>query len=468
MCTPAGALELADCTLSAAEGRVEAHARCGRLPVPLDPSGAAGETIDLFVAVVPAVAPEATGDPLAVLAGGPGQAATELYTLAQPAFARVLARRDVLLIDQRGTGGSAPLHCENIDVWEGLAVSADDVVAATLECLRQLESDPRWFTTSAAVRDLERVRQALGYERLNLYAISYGTRVAQHYLRRHPEHTRSVVLDGVVPASLALGPDIAINSQAALEALFARCAEDAACATAFGDLPTRLDAWLEGLDAAPPALDLPHPLSGEPVAMTLTRDAAVGAIRLLLYAPPTASLLPAMLDEAFAERHQPLAAQLVNVASGLASFAYGLNFAVLCTEDEPFWGTVDLAAQNRTYLGATGIEVQRRICAEWPHGFMDEDLKAPLMSDVPALFLSGEFDPVTPPRYTRLAMAGFSRGVEVFGRGQGHGLLGSGCVPALLAEFIDHAGETDWALDASCAEELRAAPLFASPMGPGP
>lgn len=424
--------------------------------------------MDLFVAVVPAVAPDALGDPLAVLAGGPGQAATELYTLAQPAFSEILARRDVLLVDQRGTGGSAPLQCENINVWEGLAVSADDVVAATLECLRQLESDPRWFTTSAAVRDLERVRAALGYERLNIYAASYGTRVAQHYLRRHPQRARSVILDGVVPASVALGPDIAINSQAALDALFSRCAEDTACAAAFADLPTRLDALLERLDTAPPALDLPHPLTGENVDLTMTRDVAVGTIRLLLYTPVNASLLLALLDAAFAERYRPLAAQLVNMTSGLASFAYGLNFAVLCTEDEPFWGTVDLAAQNDTYLGATGIEVQRRICAEWPRGFMDEDLKAPLTSDVPALFLSGEFDPVTPPRYTDIAIDGFSRGVEVFGPGQGHGLLGSGCVPRLMAEFIDHAEEADWRLDASCVDGLRAPPLFASPMGPGP
>ena len=467
----AGAIELTDCRLAAADGRVEAAARCGRLPVPLDPDDPAGDTIALSVAVVPALGGESRAAPLAVLAGGPGQAASELYTLAQRAFEPVLARRGILLVDQRGTGGSAPLTCANIDAWdlhESLAAAADDVVDATLQCLAELESDPRWFTTSAAVRDLERVREALGYEKLNLYAMSYGTRVAQHYLRRYPERTRSLILDGVVPTALALGPDIAPTSQAALDALFARCAKDAACAAAFGDLPARLAAILARLDAEPAAVTLAHPLTGEAVAMTLSRSAAVGAIRLLLYSPASASLLPALIDQAFAERYQPLAAELLNIAAGMATLAYGLNFAVLCTEDVPFWGELDLAALGRTYLGVQGIDAQRRICARWPRGYLDGDLKAPLASDAPALFLTGEFDPITPERYTRLAAAGFSRAVRVFGRGQGHGLLGSGCVPRLIAEFIDHAEDAAWELNAACAERLAPAPLFVSPLGPMP
>ncbi len=468
---PAVALELSECWLTAAEGRVEVGAQCGRLAVPLNPDDAGGDTIELAVAVVPALTPEPEPDPLTLLAGGPGQAASELFPLVQGAFFSILATRDVLLVDQRGTGGSAPLHCANVEAWElreSMAASADDVVAATLECLAALEDDPRWFTTSAAVRDLEQVRAALGYERLNLYAASYGTRVAQHYLRRYPERTRSVILDGVVPPSLALGPDIALNSQAALDALFARCAEDAACGAAFAELPARLGALLGRLDAAPPELTFPHPLTGATVTMQLSRNGAAAAIRLLLYTPDTMSLLPALLDQAFAERYQPLAAQLVNMASSIGSLAYGLNFAVLCTEDVPFWGAVDVDAQRRTYMGNVAMDVQRRVCAAWPQGFMDADLKAPLATDVPALLLSGEFDPITPPSYAQRAGAGFARGTHVIGQGQGHGLVGSGCVPRLMAAFITNAADPEWKLDTSCMESLIPAPLFASPMGPGP
>ena len=223
-------IALAPCEVTAVGGRQEVDAQCGTLAVPVDPGDPSGETIDLFIAVVDALAEQGPPDPLMVIAGGPGQAATTFYATAEAAFARVVRKRDIILVDQRGTGRSAPLTCEGGE--DGLLLEAGDIdrmIALSRDCLDGLVHDPRFFTTSTTVRDLERVREALGYAELNLYGISYGTRVAQHYLRRYPESTRRVILDGVLPPAVALGTDVALTSQAALDALFDRCETNPGC-----------------------------------------------------------------------------------------------------------------------------------------------------------------------------------------------------------------------------------------------
>ena len=259
----AAGLELSECDLKDEGGRLEVDALCGTLAVPLDPGDPDAEAIELFVAVVEASSEQATPDPLVVFADGPGAAATQFFVRAKRAFARILRDRDVVLVDQRGTGRSAPLRCDG-SRYAALLAGGDarSAVDAGIACLDELKYDPRFFTTSAGVADLERVRAALGYEQLNLYGLSYGTRVAQHYLRRHPNRVRSVVLDGVLPPDLPLGPELAVASQTVLDALFARCAADDACGAAFPGLGRHFSALLDRLSTAPAELTLEHPRTG--------------------------------------------------------------------------------------------------------------------------------------------------------------------------------------------------------------
>ncbi len=465
------ALDLEPCTLTASEGRQEVAARCGKLAVPLNPDAAPdqAEQIELFVAVVPAMTESALPDPLTVISGGPGDASTRFFAQAQGAFEQIRRTRDVVLVDQRGTGKSAPLHCENFRDLPPLAdisVDVDDVVGMTLDCLAALEQDPRFFTTSLAVRDLERVREALGYERLNVYGISYGTRVAQHYLRRHPQRVRAAILDGVVPPSIALGPDTALESDRALRGLFARCREDEACHAAFPDLEGRFDAVLARLTEAPAQVSFPHPRTGESMDVGLNHLTLAGVVRLLLYAPVTASMLPVLIDAAHAGDYLPLVSQAHFASLDVADLAIGLNYAIICAEDAPFLEQVDLEAQRATYMGDTFVEALRRVCERWPAGPVDADFKAPVESDVPVLFLSGEHDPITPPRYVPLAAQGLTRYAELLGPGQGHGMLATGCAPRIMAEFVESADPD--ALDLDCAERIRGFPLLVSPLGPAP
>lgn len=466
---PAPAIELAQCMLEANGGRQELSAQCGELSVALDPAQPDGEGIGLRVAVVPALAEDSLPDPLVILAGGPGDAATRFYVSVAGAFASVARRRDIVLVDQRGTGESAPLHCPGLDAegfdW-GVGDSVDETVRLTLECLDDLDHDPRFFTTSVAVGDLEQVREALGYEELNIYGVSYGTRVAQHYLRRHPDRVRSLVLDGLVPASVALGPDTASESQIALDAVWARCEADASCNVAFPDIRRRFDSVLERLGEAPVEVTVADPSSGEPTPLTLSRTIAAGVVRLLVYSPQSAAMLPVLFDDAFEGRYERLAAQALMLAAGIGEMAYGLNFAVVCTEDVPFWGELDIEAQRNTYMGTMFVEALAKVCERWPAGVMDEGFKTAVESDAPVFILTGEKDPITPARYVALATPGLANHVEVVGPGQGHGMLGTGCVPNLMAEFIDTPEPAE--LDISCVERITPFPPFISPLGPAP
>ncbi len=460
-------IELSRCNLTAAEGRLEVGAECGYLTVALDPDNPDGDTIELFVAVVEALAEQPARDPLVVISGGPGEAATRFYATAEGAFARIVRNRDIVLVDQRGTGRSAPLHCNTgqDDVFLSGA-GVDEMIEESVKCLEGLDHDPRFFTTSVAVRDLERVREALGYDEVNLYGVSYGTRVAQHYLRRFPGHTRRVILDSVVPPSVALGPAVALASQAALDALFDRCDADAGCTEAFPNLAERFDAVLQRLREEPVAIVVDHPRTGESMDAMVDHWMLIGVVRLLVYHPQTASLLPVLIDSVDRGDYGALATQAFVITEGIEDLAVGLNNAVVCTEDIPFVRDVDYDALAATYMGTAFMEVVIGTCEHWPRGFLDDDLRKPLTSDKPALILAGELDPITPPDYARQAAAGLSNAVEVVGRGQGHGMLVVGCAPRLMADFLDI--DEVGALDLGCVDRMRPFPLFISRMGPGP
>lgn len=463
----APAIELADCRIRGADGTRSVAARCGRLPVPENPDAPDGRRIELNVAVVEALSAEPAPDALAVLAGGPGAAATEFYVDYAPAFERVRREHDIVLVDQRGTGASNALECP--DDAAALDASAEDLRASAERCLAVLDADPRFYTTSVAVADLEAVRAALGYPSLDLYGASYGTRVALHYLRRYPERARTLVLDGVLPADVALGPHIALDAQATLDGLFDRCAREDACRLHFPALREHFAELRVRLAATPLALTLADPRTAEPVETRFGVAEMDAAVRLLSYSTETAALLPLLLDRAGRGDVAPLAAQALMVARSLDdTLSEGMHHSIVCTEDVP-WFEIDAplrAALENTYLGAHQVDSLRAICEVWPRGVIDPDFKTPVVSDHPVLLLSGELDPVTPPRYGERALATLRNGRHVVAAGQGHGIALLGCLPRLVAEFVERASVDG--LDTSCVERLAAAPFFTSFNGPPP
>lgn len=463
------ALPLRSCELRSASGLSLVKAECGRLSVPEDPARPAARQISLAVAVVPAISTARRPDPLFVLAGGPGEAAGAFYASVAPAFALIHRDRDIVLVDQRGTGGSNALDC-GAEADDGAAPTGAQIAAAVGHCLKRLRTHARvrFYTTDLAVRDLDRVRAALGYRRIDLYGSSYGTVVAQEYIRRHPRRVRSVILDGVVPPQLAIGAMSSIDAQRAVLRIFAACAHRSACRARFGDPEQLYRQVRAALAAHPVRVTLADP-GGKRRRLRFTDYQLGQVLRLASYTPSLAALLPLDLHEAAAGDFAPLAGQfaLIDRVYGNA-VADGMNNTVVCSEDVPFYHltAAQRARMRHTFLGTTPIDDLKEVCRLWPHGPVAPDFHAPLHSDVPALLLSGGNDPITPPRYAAEAARGFVHGLSLVIPGFGHGQLLDPCVDRVMAQFVRHASVAG--LDTVCLRNLRPMPFFLTPNGPGP
>jgi pimeloyl-ACP methyl ester carboxylesterase len=465
---PARGLLLEPCQLGAPGSSSRLAARCGALRVPEDRSTEGGRSIDLRVAVVPAVSRSPKRDPLVFLTGGPGQAATETYPTLAPAFRKMNRDRDVVLVDQRGTGGSNPLRCPDEEVKDLALLDEAAIAPWVSRCLADLSGDPRFYTTTIAMTDLDEVRDALGYERVNLYGLSYGTRAALTYLRLFPERVRAAILDGVVPPTEALGLDVAADAQRAIDLVIARCSSDTLCREAFPDLARDLDSVMERLEK-PVEVTLRHPRTGETEELSFSREMAAYGIRLLSYSQETASLVPLLLSSAARSDLAPLAAQFLIVTTRVSeTMAEGMGISVVCSEDFPFLEEAAMAERNRdTYLGALQTDSLELVCPRWPRGEVPPDFKRPVESAAPVLLLSGEADPVTPPENGELTASQLGRkALHLVARGQGHIVIHRGCIPDLASDFI--ARGSFEGIDTSCVERIAPQPFFLDYAGPTP
>jgi len=444
------------------------QAQCGTYEVFEDRAAKSGRKLSLRVVVVPALASQPEAEPLVLLAGGPGQAATRVQVLA--AVERIRRKRDILLVDQRGTGDSSPLECEPPPLEAGLAAHFDDqgFVERMHKCREGWKADVRHYTTPIAMDDLDEVRAALGYEKLNLWGVSYGTRAALVYVRQHPERVRTVILDGVAPMGLYLPLNAPRDGQRALELLLAHCEKDATCEKAYPDLRPRTEALLARLQAGPERVRVPHPRTGVPEEFLLTHRGFVSELFSHLYSPEIASLVPLMLDRATRGDWAPFVALSVGLGEGLKhSFSQGLYFAIVCAEDAPFF---DAAAVEREAKGSwfgpyMGQEVLA-VCKDWPRASLPDGYREAVASDVPTLLLSGELDPVTPPAWAEEAKRTLRNSLHVVVPGVGHNTLAADCARTLMLELLAR-GSIE-GLQPACGASLTRPPFFTSFAGPVP
>lgn len=445
-------------------------AQCGTLSVSENPDVTDGRQIDIHVAILPAVSRTPLEDPLFFIPGGPGQAASESYGQVAPAFLKINQDRDIVLVDQRGTGKSNPLRCDIPPEFEEGPEPTDAEVADWLSsCAASLDADPTQYTTVRTVADLDAVRSALGYHQINLYGVSYGSRVALHYAEAHPQHVRAMALDGVVPGDQIVGLHVAQNAQNSLNQILALCRSHTECKEAFPNVSASLQELLFQLDEAPIELRLPHPASGILTDVTLDRQSVASVIRLHSYAPETAALLPLLIHTAHVEKNpQPLAAQSILISQNLeSSISMGLNLSVVCAEDAPYIDLDDAEAANAdSYYQDFETERMLRFCQSWPSADAATDGKRAIESDVPTLLLSGEFDPVTPPQNAEQAAKTLSNSQHIVAPYQGHAVVTRGCIPLLLADFFEAADPQ--AVDASCVKTLQPTSFFTTFAGPQP
>jgi len=454
---------------------VEHDAFCGKLERPLDPARADGPQIAIHVAVLPAVARNKKPDPVLFFAGGPGQSAIDLAGLVSRMYTRFLNRRDIILVDQRGTGRSAPLMCDPEAPTRALVDSVDPARQAklVLECRDALQKLPygdlRQFTTSIAVADAEAIRQALGLGKVNLIGGSYGTRAALDYMRQFPRSVRRVVIDGVAPPDMSLPGSFSPDTQRAFDALLADCEADAGC---HGRFPTLRAQWKSLLAAMPREITVVHPVTGRDERFTLTRDMLLGLVRLPLYSPALASGLPFAISEAASGRFDAvvgLASAMGNSGGRSLELAMGMHFSVVCSEDMPLLGKN--ADKPGSDFGDAALSMYRQACAAWPHGDVPPAFYTLPPAPAPTLVLSGGDDPATPPRHgerVTKALGPLARHVVV--PHAGHGTLSLACLRDVVYRFVDNEddGQALAAVeaDARCVGDLPRPPAFALPMPP--
>lgn len=457
---PAPKLELKPC----ATPGLPPEARCGIYEVWENRAAQSGRRIPLRVMVLPATGPDRLPDALTLFAGGPGESNVAAAPEALGIFGSLRSRRDILLVDFRGTGGTAGLFCPEMQGSAGVQGLLDhyyppDKVKACAERLAK-NSDFSLYTNDTSVDDIEEVRAALGYDKLNIYGGSGGSRSALVYLRRHPDRVRTAVVSGVVPPD-ERGPfSMARHAQRALDGLIAECEADAACRGAFPRLRDEVAAVLQRAEKEPAVVTLIDGETGKPVEVRLTRNGVAQTLRYMLYRPLSASLIPLSFHLAAQGDWKLLAEIGAHYASGreFGGIADGYYLSLTCSEDVPFVREDEIAAAVQgTFLGDLRIRKQQAACAAWPVPPVDRKFLEPVVSSVPTLLISGERDPVTPPVNAERTARTLKNSLSVVIPDAGHGSQGIegalDCVDGLMARFIE-AG-TVQGLDTSCLTRTK-------------
>ena len=436
------------------------EAMCGEVSRPLDPARTDGVHIDVHYLVFSAKARNKQTTPIFLLAGGPGQSAIGVAPALVGLFARLNNRRDIVFVDQRGTGHSAPLQCDD-ETRQSLARSAESSrdLADVARCREKLSKLPygdlRFFTTSLAMQDLDAVRVALGAPQVDLVGESYGTRAALEYMRLYPKAVRRVVLDGVAPPDLDLSTSFAKDTDAALDSVFAACEAEPRC---HADQPHLRQDWTRLLESLPKAVSAAHPLTGAVERFTLTREMVTGLVRGPLYAPWIAEALPTAISAAAMGRYEPLLGlgSVMESRPGTA-VAQGMHFSVVCAED--------LAVEKSAVAAAALDDVAvryKRVCRDWPRGTVPKGFYRVPATTVPTLLLSGGLDPVLPPRHAaRVAAQLGASALNVVVPNAGHNVLSVGCMHDVLFDFIDAANDAAaLKIKTGCAHDVPRPPAF--------
>jgi pimeloyl-ACP methyl ester carboxylesterase len=424
-------------------------ARCGVIEVPENPDHPDGRRLPIHVAVIPATSSPALPDPIVLLMGGPGEDAISAAGFFAKQFAALRGQRDIVLIDQRGTGQSAALRCELYSA-DDPARSLRDVFppAAVEACSKRLQAqaDLTRYSYAHFARDLEFIRRTLGYGPLNLNAGSYGTRAAQVFMRAYPKSVRTAYLHSIVPIDIPIPLPTAKAADGALDATFEACAADPACQAAFPDLRAEFRDIRAQLESGTVRVAVP----GRSGTAPLDRGRVAEWFRSLLYRPGSAAQLPWLIHRAHQGDWNPIAAGILEQARGVDSgLSFGLFFSITCNEDLPFIAEADIVRETRgTFERDYRIRQQQAACSYWPKASLPKDYRLPVHSTVPALFASGDTDGGSPLWFTGHAAPGFSNRVEVVLRGKGH-TEWTDCITGIYERFV-RSGSTHDLQAASC------------------
>jgi pimeloyl-ACP methyl ester carboxylesterase len=451
-----GAIELKPCN----DPFLTSEVLCGKYEVFEDRAARTGRKISLNIVLLPALSAKPAPDPVFYMAGGPGGAAT---SYAKADFINGLRRqRDVVLVDQRGTGKSNPLECPSPGSYEDMSGYFGEVMPLerVRACRAQLEkiADLKLYSTTIAMDDIDEVRSALGYEQINVYGGSYGSTTTLSYLRQHPEHVRTIAVSGVAPFTAKIPLSFSQGVQGAIDRLFADCAADVACHTAYPDLANEFKTIMAQFDKGPVEVSAVNRFTRSEQKVTVTRDAFVDSIRVILYEPQVAAALPALIHLGAKGNLGPFITNAFPIVAGVSGLiARGMSFSVICGEDVPFITPEEIKTTSaNSFYGDARVRPTMRACTEWPKAKVDPSFLDPVKSDKPALVIAGQLDPVTPPWLAEQVARTLSHSRLVVARNATHNSYE--CLENLVVDFIDK-GTTE-GLDVSCVSQIKRPPFL--------
>ena len=431
---------------------IKTQVQCGKITVPENWQHNSEKTLDIHVIRIKAVAATAKKDPLFLLMGGPGQASSELAGGLSQIFSAAQKDRDLVLIDQRGTGKSSPLTCDDDDADMYGDISSDFAIDDVKTCLATYRDiDLAQYNTNNAILDFEAVRKALGYEQINLYGISYGSRAAMVYMRDKPEALRSVILDGVVPPQVVVGP-MGEQAARAFDILIKQCSDNEACAAKYPTLYNDYQAIRAQLENQVIETTIDHPITDKKITLRIDSKKFIGTLRGQMYGRDARLMIPYIISEFAKQNYKPFVG-LMSLNEDAASKMYiGLTFNILCNEALPR-ATANLLAKERsnTFSGRHTLETFTNVCQYWPKFTPPANFADKIVSDIPTMLLSGELDPVTPPAWAEIALQGLSNHQHYIAKKAGHGLVTQTCAAKMVSQFIANVSFDD--VSDSCLDE---------------
>ncbi|MBB6519753.1 alpha/beta hydrolase [Pseudoteredinibacter isoporae] len=444
--------ELSPCYLPNLSDQVS----CGSVEVP-ELSGA-GKNIDVHFAVLPALRDKYPEEAVLVIAGGPGQSAMDLAGHFNRLLNKVRRERDILIIDQRGTGRSNKLHCDQMDSIEQLSFDDQslDIEKETRNCKDELGADLNGYNSRAALEDFETIRKKLAYKKLHLFGTSYGTRMVQLYMRHYPESVASGIMDGLVPLQqnvLAVGESV----DHAMELLLSQCETQPACQQRYPNLRQDFQDLLSNIGGQTLLQGVKHPVSAEGAALRLTRSKLNGVLRLALYSQQARSLLPYAIDRLKLGDSGPILGLFGMTLSGF-ELAMGMHAAIVCAEDWPRLTDEDRAQMKGSLIGEDMLAALDIACPVWNVAPNLSDFEKPLVSDIPSLLLSGKYDPATPPAWASTMESQLGNSLHVVFPNATHSVAGHTCANELIAEFIAEPNPDE--VDLSCVEKDKERGFF--------
>ena len=429
---------------------------CRTIQVPVNHLEPTGEQLELSMVKLPAIRSDAALDPVFVLAGGPGQGASDVIAALYPALRKVHQERTLIFLDQRGTGESGVLQC---DISE--SNTSDIPLEELTTCRAEMTVDAQWYQSNHLADDTNWVRQKLGYEQINLYGVSYGTRLAMTIMRRHPDSVRSAVLDGVAPFQTPIGGDFGATARQMLEQVLLDCEVDDGCSNAFPELRTEYISVVERL-TDPQTIEHPHPRTGKPTETVVDVEVFWGALQQLLYNGQTAAMIPYAIHQIATQNDwSPVLGWMDS--SPFSDIPIGLYLSIICAEDAT---QIDYSTQPVNGLGVQTTTQLQEMCGVWNTIPVGSDFFEPLRSDIPTLLLSGRLDPVTPASNGEVALQTLENAKHLVVSGTAHNTIQQPCVYNLVRDFMQ---STDvQSLDDSCTTEPKRPAFILSATGTAP